>query len=209
MNDHEVIADFSRRWANTYVWMNMDNLKREVLVRITSVEEHPKKVAVINVTSKEFGALRVNFGSETSSLKFKHPPVGVFQYGSDSYLLQRRPQRQWRRGLCSDNATILPVHRYITGKAVSWDIGLVQAAYDHNVSTVQEALVWLSKGKVRAVALENAFTLMLNPTTGTSGHVLLHWAEPVALVDVKTGKPTQMLNKHYTSLVESLYDYSK
>lgn len=209
MNDHEVINDFSRRWSNTYVWMYMEQLGREVLVRITSVEEHPKKIATINVTSKEYGNFRINFGSETSSLKFKYPPVGVFQHGIDAVMLQRRPQRQWRRGLCSDNATINPTHRWLSGKVCQWGLEIVQSAFDHKVLSTSSALEQLNKRKIRSAALPNSFSLVLNPTIATKGHILMHWAEPVALVDVESGKITETLQGHFKGIVESLYDYSK
>ena len=187
----------------------MENLGREILVKITGVEEHPKKIATINVTSKEYGQLRLNYGSEMSSLKFKYPPVGVFQHNSDSLILLRRPQRQWRRGLCADNALLMMSHRWITGKVVSWDLNAVQAAFDHKTYTKDEALNLLAKGKHRSVALDNAFTMMLNPTAELKGHLLLHWAEPVALVDVVSGKVTGYLNLNLKPFVEKLYDNSK
>lgn len=209
MNNAEVVADFSRRWANTYVWMYMEQLGREVLVKITSVEEHPKKVATINVMAQEYGSFRINFGSETSSLKFKYPPVGVFQSGVDALMLQRRPARQWRRGLCADNATVMPTHRWITGKQVQWSLKVVQDAYDHKVLTVNEALLQLNKKKARSVALPHAFSLMLSPTVVHKGHLLLHWGEPVAEVAIEDGKIMAILQKDYTGIVESLYDNSK
>lgn len=209
MNNAEVISDFSRRWANTYVWMYMEQLGREVLVRITSVEEHPKKIATINVQSQEYGQFRINFGSETSSLKFKYPPVGVFQCGTDALMLQRRPARQWRRGLCSDNATLIPTHRWITGKNTQWALSTVQAAFDHKIFTVKDALEQLNKRKVRSAALPDAFSLMLSPTVVHKGHLLLHWGEPVAEVDANTGSVITLLQPNYKGIVENLYDCSK
>lgn len=208
MNVHEVVNDFARRWTGTYVWLYMENLGREVLVKITSVEEHPKKIATITITSKEYGDMKLNFGSDASRLKFKYPPVGVFQHGTDAVMMQRRPARQWRRGLCSDNANLIYTHRYLSAKSLPWDLAAVQAAFDHKIMAKEDALRMLNKGLARSVAMDNEFSLCLSTNLTDTGHVLFHWGEPVAVVSEKDGSVKTILNDHYKQLVESQYVHS-
>lgn len=210
MNNSEVIADFGRRWTGTYVWMQMDRpSQKEVLVRITAVEEHPKKIATINVASAEYGNMMINFGSDTSSLKFKYPPVGVFQYKEDSAVFYRQPRRQWRRGICADNSSMLFTHRYISGRTCVFDLDSVQAAFTHKTYGLDEALKMLNTGVARSVALKDEFSLCLCPTMESTDYVLLHWLEPVAWVSPLSGKIVKLINSSYKKLSERLYDNLK
>jgi len=187
----------------------MENLNRDVLVKITGIEEHSTKIATINVQSKEYGNLVINFGSDTTNLKFKYPPVGVFQHKTDALVFLRRPQRQWRRGICSDNSTLQYTHRLITGKTVGWAFEELQAAFDKKVLTLDDALQGLAKRQLRSAALNNNFSLVLSPNTDPRDHLLLHWQDPIARVSEETGKITKIINPNYKSIMGRVYDNLK
>src|ERR1700743_1243500 len=106
MNNGEVINDFRRRWEGTYVWLSIDDKKSEELVKLDAIEASSTKVATLYLPSDRVGKLTINFGSEGHSLQFRYPPVGVFQYERDAYVFYRRPERQYRRGICADNSTM-------------------------------------------------------------------------------------------------------
>jgi hypothetical protein len=196
MNNQEVVSDFRRRWEGTYVWLNMENLHEECLVVIERVEDNNDKVATIHVTSQKFGQLVLNLGSDEHEFRFKYPPVGVFQHGVDAVSFQRRPARQYRRGICPDNSVIGNVTRRVVGNTTRFNIATVKAAFDHCVFTKDYALKMLEAGTHRSVALFGNYALSLSMDADPA-HVLWHWETPVARISTK-GSIASVLEKSYT-----------
>lgn len=204
MNNSEVIADFRRRWEGTFVWLEMEERKKEVLVKISRVEESASKIGVLHLDSDEFGAITLNLGSEGHNIKFKYPPVGVFQYKRDAFMFQRRPLRQYRRGICSDNSTMYNITRQIMGNYSRWSLAEVQAAFAHKTSTLSEALDRLQHD-CRSVALPGNYSLCSSFTKDPS-HILFHWYNPVARLNDK-GDVTVVLEDGYKKILENLNDH--
>jgi hypothetical protein len=204
LTNGEIIQDFRRRWEGTYAWLWMDKLNEEVLVHIDRVEDSSDKVATIGVTNKKYGQLVLHLGSEEHELRFKYPPVGVFQHGDDVLLFRRRPARQYRRGICPDNSVIWSVARNVVGSRAGFDASEVQSAFDHHTYTEAQALKMLAAGTHRGVALRGNYSLLLSMDEGPD-HMLWHWDVPVARVNTK-GSITAVLEKSYTAaLAEGAY----
>lgn len=204
MTNVEIVADFRRRWEGTYAWLWMDKLNEEILVSINRVEDSSDKVATIGVTNKKYGQLVLNLGSEEHELRFKYPPVGVFQHGDDVLLFRRRPARQYRRGICPDNSIIWNVTRNVVGNRARFDANEVQSAFDHVTHSETQALKLLGSGQARGVALRNNYSLLLSMDEGPD-YVLYHWDVPVARMNVKASI-TAVLEKPYASaLAEGCY----
>jgi hypothetical protein len=195
VNNAEIVSDFRRRWEGTYVWLFMEKQNEESLVFVEKVADNNDKVATITVNNRKYGGLVLNLGSEEYELRFKYPPVGVFQCGNDSYLFRRRPARQYRRGICADNSLIWNVTRDVVGTRAPFNERSVSAAFEAKKHTLDEALKLLASG-YRSVALHNNLSLSLS-MDDTSNHVLWHWDVPIARVD-KAGKPVVIYEKSYT-----------
>ena len=204
MNNAEVVNDFRRRWENSYAWLFMDKLHEETLVYINRVEDNNDKLATITVTSQKYGQLVLHLGSEEYELRFKYPPVGVFQHGTDVYLFRRRPARQYRRGICTDNSVLWNVTRNIVGNRARFDAEEVQSAFNHVTFSEKEALTMLAKGSHKGVALGNNYALTLSMDEAKE-HVLWHWDVPVARMNAN-GEITRVIETTYTeSLAEGVY----
>ena len=204
MTNTEIIQDFRRRWEGTYAWLFMDQKQEEVLVHIDRVEDNLDKVATLSVNSLKYGGMALNFGSADHELRFKYPPVGVFQFADDAYLFRRRPQRQYRRGICPDNSVLVNVTRMVTGNRARFDAKEVQAAFEHKTYPESEALKLLAKG-YKGVALRNNFSLTQPLEEGNPDYILWHWGHPVARVD-KDGQIARVYEKSYASyLAEGFY----
>lgn len=204
MNNQEVVQDFRRRWESSYAWLFMDKLREETLVYINRVEDNNDKVATITVASQKYGQLVLHLGSEEYELRFKYPPVGVFQHGEDVYLFRRRPARQYRRGICPDNSVLWNITRNIVGNRARFDFGEVQSAFNSVKYTEQEALMMLAKGRYKGVALANNYALTLSMDTDKE-HVLWHWEQPVARMNAQ-GEITRVIESAYAgSLAEGVY----
>ena len=204
MNNSEVIQDFRRRWEGTFVWLHMEEKDKECLVKIREVEESASKSGVLHLDSAEYGAITINMGSEGHSIKFKYPPVGVFQFKKDAVVFRRKPTRQYRRGICSDNSVLENTTRRICGQHVGWDIKAIEAAFDHKIYTVKEALAVLETGKVRSVALDNNYSLALSMFKAPD-HVLFHWQLPVARVS-SAGRVTNIYEAAYMDQLTKIFN---
>jgi len=199
MNNAEVVADFRRRYEGTYAWLWMDRTQEETLIHIDRIEDNNDKVATINVTGAKYGQLVLNLGSEEYELRFKYPPVGVFQHGDDAMFFRRRPMRQFRRGICADNSYLGNCTRGFVGNRARFGTPEVQSAFDHKTFGEKEALKMLDGGKHRGVALRNNFAMILTVDENPD-HLLFHWDQPVARINTK-GKVTRVYEKAYAGLL--------
>jgi hypothetical protein len=200
MNNSEVLQDFRRRWENTFVWLAMDG-RADELVKLESIEESSTKIATLNLSGDKIGKLSLNFGSEGHSLQFRYPPVGVFQFQKDAYVFYRRPMRQYRRGICSDNSTMWNVTRNLVGNRCRWIAAEVRAAFDHETFSVATALTLLEQG-YKGVALEGNFSLTQS-LFDTPDYVLWHWTNPIGRID-KKGKISRMYEESYRTMVSRM-----
>jgi hypothetical protein len=205
MSNEEVIQDFRRRYESTYVFLNMEDKGIETLAYVSQVETSSSKMGVLHLTSETYGALTINIGSDNHSLSFKYPKMGVFQHGRDAFLFHRRPARQYRRGICADNSTIWNVTRNFAGNISRWNAREVQAAYDHKVYSVSEALKLLESGAVRSAALPNNFSIS-HTVFDSPEHVIWYWQYPVARCSAK-GKITLIYEDVFKTQLEGMFNH--
>jgi hypothetical protein len=201
MNNSEVIQDFRRRYERTYVFLANKKTGSEDLVFIQEVAESDSKIATISLEGLDIGVLRLNLGSDGFGLRFKYPPVGVFQYGRDACIFRRRPQRQYRRGVCNDNSSLYNTTREICGNHINFSLKTVTAAYKAATFPVGIALDMLNKKNVRSVALPNNFSLALSMVDEKGDHFLFHGILPVARVSCD-GKVTHIYEESYKNLLD-------
>lgn len=204
MTNQEALNDFRRRYEHTYVWLSMEQLKKETLVHIDRVEDSSSKIGVLHLNSEEYGQLTVNFGSSDHSLKFKYPPVGVFQHGNDAFVFTRRPARQYRRGLCSDNSTMVNVARTYVGNHAAWTASEVLSAHKHETFSKEAALEMLAQKRMRGVALPDNYSLIKSFDKSSKDHFLFAWSYPVARISPEKGTITKLLEPEYEKEVYRL-----
>lgn len=193
MNNDEVLQDFRRRWEQSYVWLKMKKTATETLAYIRRVEADQSKIGVIHLESADFGSMTINLGSADHSLLFRYPQSGVFQCGVQAAYYRRRPIRQWRRGVCSDNSHLLPTSRNVTVSGLRMELSTVKAAFDHKTYSVVEAMEFLTTKRAKSVALADNLSVMLSPTPAPE-HVVLFWDQAVARCDAK-GNLTHVYEK--------------
>lgn len=181
MTPEEIVNDFARRYQGTYVFVQDPNDNEESLFYMDRVEPSPTKTGVIHLSSGEVGRIRLNLGS-AHTLKFIPAPVGVFQHGPMAYLCLRKPARQWRRGICPDNTTIVPTTRLLARNAdAGFTYDLVSDAFRKQTLGIKAALEMLASKKYKSVALADNFSLSL-ALTNSPDYLLFFWDLPVAKV---------------------------
>lgn len=189
MNINEIMNDFRRRWDQTYVWVESPESGEESLFHVDRITDDTTKVGTIELSSPEFGKILLNMGT-AHTLKFKYPPVGVFQNGVDAYIFRRVPAKQYKHGIYNGNSTLSPVYNIMLGRGQDraqlrgeqLKFNDVLAAFRGERYPFADALKMLSSGKYRSVALQRNWSLCLSPIT-SDGLTLLYWETPVASLD--------------------------
>lgn len=194
MNQSEVLHDFQRRYASTYLMVQEPDSEEKILCRCDAIEADAKKVATLKLFSNEMGTIRLNMATK-HTLSFVSAPVGVFQHGPDSLMCLRNPRKQYRRGICADNTSIVQIGHAITGSTARANLCLevLHSAFAATTYSYAEALKMLQSKRYRSVALDNYLTLMQSPTSAT-GYLLFQWDCPVAKID-EGGKPVHIYEK--------------
>lgn len=209
MNQQEILRDFRRRYEGGYVWVIPPNSDEESLFLVDRITEDRKNIATIELSSPEYGKIILNYGT-AHTLRFKYPPVGVFQNGPDAFIFRRVPQRQWVHALYSGNASVVPVFntivtarngggRRIQGGQLLFDD--VLAAFQGVQYTFRDAIMMLGTGKYRSVALRRNFSLCLSPNG--PGYILLFWETPVAHISTE-GALILMLEKSFEPVIHQV-----
>lgn len=182
MTPAEIIAEFRKKYEGCYIHVQMPDSTEDSLFYLASVTQtRGEPTGVLRLESEEFGKIQLNMGT-THTLKFKFPEVGTFQSGADAYFFRRNPVRQWRRGLCSDNAMILPVWGSLRSAGGMMGFTTVNDAFKGEYFTYAKATSMLESGKYRSVALANGFALVLSMTLDCQ-YYLMYRTLPIAKVN--------------------------
>lgn len=158
-------ADFRQRYRGVFGWYPTET--GEMLVKVTGVDEQITHFE--NAQEHEF------FAYADKGVKFKFIPVTkkVFIFEGTPVLAQRIPQRQYRRGICSDN-TAFTIVQGGYGLGVSFN---TVAAYVKGGYTIPKQLTYGSYA--------------LNEQLSVSGDRLYVYDIPVGIIDNNTVKITE------------------
>lgn len=205
MNIDEIMRDFKRRWEHTYVWVVPPNTTEESLFYVDRIVEDPDRVATMTLSSPEFGKIVLNYGT-AHTLKFKYPPVGVFQHGQRAMIFRRTPSRQYKHGICPGNSefyepTVEVLRAARRNNELPFD--LVQNAFQNVTSKYKEALLMLKSGRYRSVALKDNFSLCLGMGK-ENNYILFYWDTPVALMDKATGDPVHVMEQVFANVLSKV-----
>jgi len=204
MTQDEIVAEFRKKYEGTYIYVQEPNSIEENLFYVRSIEPSSDKVGILNLESDNIGKIRLNFGS-AHTLKFLQAPVGVFQSGPDAMFCRRKPGRQWRRGICSDNTTInTTVSQVVQNRRGEFDFNLVQDAFAGAFTSLKDAFAKLNSKKFRSVALFEGFSLS-QAFVNSPDYVLFFWDLAVAKIS-PAGKVSLVLEPIFTKQILQLLE---
>lgn len=203
MEIEDIVRDFQRRYDQGYVWVVPPNSDEESLFFVNRITNDKRSIATMELTSPEYGKIILNYGT-AHTLRFKYPPVGVFQNGRDAYMFRRIPARQWKHALYTGNSSVEAVHNKMTGRDPLPQLQFddVLAAFQGVQYTFSDAVKMLATGKYRSVALRRNFSLCLSPLD-KEGYVLLYWESPVAAIS-RQGTVTHMYEKSFEAVINQV-----
>lgn len=207
MEINEIMQDFRRRWEGGFVWVEAPDSGEESLFHVDRITHDRIKVGTLELSSPEYGKILLNMGT-AHTLRFKYPPVGVFQNGVDAYLFRRLPAKQYKHAIYNGNSYTCPVTNWMVGRSIGASpnplrFDDVLAAYRGETYSFADALKMLGSGKYRSVALKRNWSLSLNPM-GKDGYVLLYWETPIAVVGTQEGSIVHLYEKSFETVLQQV-----
>lgn len=204
MTNDQIIQDFRRRYEQTYVLLNLEAKKTEVLARVAQVSNSDSKTGVIFFETQDYGLLSLNMGSEGHSMRSFWPKSGVFQLEDRAAVFWRWPRKQYQRGISANNCLIHPVTRPYIGGAFSCNFVNLGYAHRHVTFTVEQALKFLNGNSASSVALDGDLSISLS-FTGSPDYMILHYTHVIARCNPK-GRLTHVYEKVYLPTLQRLFE---
>jgi hypothetical protein len=205
MELNEALRDFQVRYEKTFIWVVPPDSTEESLFHVDKITPDDAKIANLTLSSPEFGRIVLNMGT-AHTLKFKYPPVGVFQSGTDAQIFRRIPQRQYKRGLCAGNSAFYPVYVNMMRSNKFPEVlphALVADAFAATQFSFKDAMCMLRSGRHRSVALQKNFSLML-PMSMEKTYTLMYWETPIAYINQDTGDVHHVIEAAFTKIIEQV-----
>lgn len=138
--------DFSQRYRGTYGWYITES-KKKILVRVAEVGEN-------TVTFMDGNDFPYKGIADTGNV-FEFIPVerGLYNLPSDLVLCHRKSERQWRRGLCRENTSIISQN---TGRGLDITFELLSNLFNPQVPK-EEYIQDFIDGERKYVAFDSIF----------------------------------------------------
>lgn len=96
-------GDFRQRYKGTYGFFHRDGLS--TLVRLDSVDLERRKVGFVDIKGNDYYAVMNH--DDNIGFSFIAPKAQWHNTGAGPLLVQRVPQKQYRRGICDNNTQLL------------------------------------------------------------------------------------------------------
>lgn len=175
--------DFKQRYEGTYGRYAPDD-KESMLVLISSIDGS-------QVNFSDHRGVRYHAVVD-SGIPFEFVPVErkvVNTSSRDVLFASRRPARQWRRGICSDNTTITSL---VSKRNTSINFKNIDAIFNTEVD-VKEAFKLLSTGKLANIALDDKFSVI--------GGTVNLYDRPIGVYKDKMAQIHPLFKQEFTDMV--------
>lgn len=142
----EGVHDFSQRYEGTFGWIDRANAS-SLMVKLTSVT--PNTLTFQDKKNIEY------YARADRDVWFSFLPVkkGSYLFHDEIVVVERRPARQWKRGICEENTTI----RKLSGEFLPVSFEILQEVFDPSPNyTVQK---FRDDGDGGCVLLNNQFSI--------------------------------------------------
>jgi hypothetical protein len=159
MNLNQIFEDFDRKYQGSFVQVQFPEKKPE-LFRLMRVVTDSSKFPKMELQSDKLGTVLLNYNTSARIL-FRVPNPTYIQHGKTALFFHRTPERQWKRGIHSNNSSFdnpLSYHRAMLNSR-TWDFTSIREAFNPTYYSLQEARGMLANG-YEGVALSRNFALI-------------------------------------------------
>ncbi len=203
--DHrQLTTDFKQRYEGTYVRVKFPSKPDKCLFYLAEISQ-ATKFPILTLKNKQLGTIQLNYDTE-SEIYFDFPPTGLSFYEGQAVLFRRHPTRQWRRGLCSGNASIQSLYQDAFSGIVSLGCpGLtyetLAAAFQSRSLSFTEVRDSLKAGKIVSAPISKTIAIGLNPTTSENPIV---WFLDTPIAELVGDTTIRMHEQHFQ---QEIVDY--
>lgn len=170
--DKEELKDLNKRYYNTFIRYSKKELEDWKVIYVEKVLIDGDSFWIRTIDSN-FDTL--DYGSDTYKFNFSCPSTGIKNFKRGVVLVNRSPNRQWRKGICSDNYTVKNPLKQTLSHIISnynidrkfmspfnWSSPNIEFLYNNKYSTIKEAIEELSSGEYIARAISKDFFMTLS-----------------------------------------------
>lgn len=193
--------EFDKRYRDTFLFVRVESLGK-MLMYCRGTDSG--KVVFNNDTLGEISLTSMTDVEVTS----EYPERGLFQFGKECLLIQKIPDRQWKRGPCSKNMQIRSPVRALVDKypLLPVTMEVMESSYRgrDTVLRLLDTINMFKKGGCISVRLNNDWFISLPPKNSQS-YVLWYRNNPCSTVI--PGKRILVSKNPY--LKQELLDFAK
>lgn len=208
-NTLEQLVEFEKRYNKTYVRLKFPHREE---VEVWFIEHINGDEGTITLTHPKDGTIVIRYDTECEIIP-DFPDTGLFNYGGAFLACYRRPDRQWKRGVCERNFKLLspfdgvfskfaPFLRTIDTAITFESLG---AAYNSTYprSLLAGHAILTNNPKLAGIAINKDIGLTKS-VTEESGQVILWWhTNPIGTIE----KGTRSITIHHQPMKQEILDF--
>jgi hypothetical protein len=163
------LVEMEKRYLNSYLYVKFNKTPSENgYYKLKSIQEDTRRNTILcTFSNSKWDDLVVGTDSEAEIFSV-FPESGVFIYNGIIYLYKRLPQRQWKRGICSENAHILNISKIFESFPSSLIVGLndkiLEAALERRITPdLLLACNKIHESNITGMTLSDKFSILVSP----------------------------------------------
>ena len=180
MNPNQIFEDFDRKYQGSFVQVAFPG-KQPELFQLNRIVNDSSKFPKLQLMSDKLGTVLLNYNTNARVL-FKVPSATYIQNGKDVAFFHRMPERQWKRGIHTNNARFANPRGYFELGAVrhSFDFTTIREAFNPKFYSLEEAIKLINDKGYAGVALSRNVAVC---KTRRNIKALFYRLAPVGTVD--------------------------
>jgi hypothetical protein len=179
MNPNQIFEDFDRKYQSSYVQVMFKPTDTPTLFQLRRVIYDNSKFPKLELTSDTHGNVLLNYNTNARII-FKVPNNTYIQDGKSAYYFSRRPERQWKRGLNSNNAGFwCPFRGPFNRNVDPFSFKNIREAFNPTFFTLKDALDLLNNKQYNSVALSRNIAI---GRSNTNNYTIYYRYAPIGTV---------------------------
>jgi hypothetical protein len=182
MNPNQIFEDFDRKYQGSFVQVAFTG-KQPELFQLRRIVNDNSKFPKLELQSDKLGTILLNYNTSARIL-FKVPQATYVQNGKDVVFFHRMAERQWKRGIHSNNVRFVNPRsnwELMSGGRAYLDFQLIREAFNPKFATLDEAIQLIDAKKYSGVALSRNMAIVKPGRRDTK--VLFYRLAPIGTVD--------------------------
>lgn len=154
--------DFRQKYEGTFCRYRSKTSPKQEVFTVMGVQPQAKEGPHITLYNGRVGDLLLKYTTE-AELDFSFPRCRVFQFEKRAVWFSRKFQRQWKKGICEQTASVIfPYGTIIGGDRLQLTEALVSAVFEEAAPKSISSAIEMLKDDYLSVALNDTLSLGLS-----------------------------------------------